>query len=339
VKLGNVESDDYVLAEDNIRMRDTIIMSSSKTGVRGWLWQPKNEPVSEKLEIYAHNPLDIDVPVMVRLKSDNGLWSMEPPALGFILSPGSDVTSKLILSSPAAYPEDIVPPELEFEYLYTDAHGRGVPLIIRRRVFLRDTHEVYECAEPPLLDSVKMEPFWQQVSPLYNHTWIYSAYERDDAPPKVYLAADNANLYFFAEVMDDEYSYLKDNKSRGILSDAIIFSTLPAIGRKEIVIFPFNEDGRAYTGKVDEKGWLKPSDMTAIAGVEYNSRTDQQSGYYYCEGKIPLSSLFGDEPVSGRELPFNVGVIDNDLEAFVYLRTWAFDRDPQYWGILKFTEK
>lgn len=338
VKLGNVESDDYVLADDNIRMRDTIKMSSSKTGVRGWLWQPRNAPVEEKLEIYAYNPLNIDIPVTVRLNPDNALWSMEPPTLGFILSPDSDIASKVILSSPAADPGDIVPPEFEFEYMYTDTHGRKIPLIIRRRVFLRDTHEVHGDAVSPLIDGVKTEPFWQQVSPLYNHTWIYSVYESHDDPPKIYLAADDANLYFFAEVVDDEYSYLKDNKSRGILSDAIIFSTLPPGGRKEIVIFPFNEDGSAFTGKVDEKGWLKPSDMTVITGVEYTSRTDQQAGYYYCEGKIPLSLLFGDEPIAGKELPFNVGVIDNDLEAFMYLRTWAFDRDPQYWGILRFSE-
>jgi len=338
VKIGNVEADDYVLAEDNIRMRDTIIMSPSKTGVRGWLWQPTDAPVEEQLEIFAHNPLDIDIPVMVRLNPDRGFWSMEPSSLGFILSPGSDMTSKLILYSPALDPGDIVPPEFEFEYMYTDAHGGKVPLIIRRRVFLRDTHEVHRCESPPLLDGVKMESFWQQVSPLYNHTWIYSVYERSDAPPVVYLAADDTNLYFFAEVMDDKYSYLKENRSRGILSDAIAFSTQPPDGRKEIVIFPFNEDGRAFTGKVNERGWLKPSDMWVISGVEYKSRTDQQAGYYYCEGKIPLALLFGDDPVVGRELPFNVGVLDNDLEAFIYLRTWAYDRDPQYWGILKFPE-
>ena len=104
------------------------------------------------------------------------------------------------------------------------------------------------------------------------------------------------------------------------------------------MIFPFNEDGNAFAGKVDEKGILRSSDLSAISGVEYESRTDQDAGYYYCEGKIPLSTLFGDEPVAGREVAFNVGVVDNDLEAFLYLRTWAFDRDPQYWGILKFAE-
>jgi hypothetical protein len=183
-----------------------------------------------------------------------------------------------------------------------------------------------------------MESFWQQVLPLYNHTWIYSVYERPDTPPVVYLAADDTNLYFFAEVMDDKYSYLKNNQSRGILSDAIVFSTQPPDGRKEIVVFPFNEDGRAFIGRVNERGWLRPADMSAISGVEYKSRTDRQAGYYYCEGKVPLTLLFGDDPVVSRELPFNVGVIDNDLEAFIYLRTWAYDRDPEYWGVLKFPE-
>jgi len=336
VKLGNVESDDYILADDDIRMSTITGLSQEKTGVRGWLWQPTAAPSEGEVEVYAYNPLDVDIPVEVRLNPDRPLWSMEPPILRFILLPDSNVTAKVTLFSPESDPEDIVPPEFEFEYSYTDAYERDVPLIIRRRVFLCDTHEVYKCEGFVRLDGLMTEAFWRRVSPLYNHTWIYSAYEPTDAPPKIYLAADSENLYFFAEVMDDKYSYM--SPSRGILSDLIIFSTQPSGERKEIVIFPFNEDGNAFAGKVDEKGILRSSDLSAISGVEYESRTDQDAGYYYCEGKIPLSILFGDEPVAGREVAFNVGVVDNDLEAFLYLRTWAFDRDPQYWGILKFAE-
>ena len=109
-------------------------------------------------------------------------------------------------------------------------------------------------------------------------------------------------------------------------------------GRREIIVFPFNDDGSAFIGKVDERGNLKPSAISTISGVEYLSRTDQQAGYYYCEGRIPLSLLFDNDRAPGKEILFNVGVIDNDLEAFVYLRTWAYDKDPQYWGILKFAE-
>jgi len=72
------------------------------------------------------------------------------------------------------------------------------------------------------------------------------------------------------------------------------------------------------------------------SGIEYFSRTDQQAGYYYCEGKVPLSILFDNEQTDGGEMPFNMGVIDNDLEAFIYLRTWTYDRDPKYWGVLQF---
>lgn len=336
VKVGNVESDDYVLAEDCIKMRNTIIVSSKKTGVRGWLWQPTNAPVEGELEVFVHNPLNVAMPVTVRLNPRRALWSMEPPALGFVLPPNSDTTAKVTLSSPKTASEDVVPPEFEFEYKYTDAHGRKTPLTVRRRVFLRDTHEVCGCDKPAQLDGVKAESFWQRASPLYNHTWIYSIYERPDAPPKIWLAADDENLYFFAEVMDDTYSYLKENLSRGILSDAIVFSAQPTSGRREIVIFPFNEDGNAFIGKVNARGWLPPSEMSAISGVEYFSRTDQQAGYYYCEGKVPLSILFDNEQAEGGEMPFNAGVIDNDLEAFIYLRTWTYDRDPKYWGILRF---
>lgn len=139
--------------------------------------------------------------------------------------------------------------------------------------------------------------------------------------------------------MDSEYSYLKGNQSGGpILSDCIVFFTQPDGDRRETLIFPFNKQGSASVGKVDERGILVPSDTLVTSGVEYHTRTDRQIGYYYCEGKIPLPLLFGDEDLAGKELPFNVGVVDNDLEAFVYLRTWAFGPDPQYWGILKFPE-
>jgi len=336
VKVGNVEADDYVLAEDCIKMRYAVIDRGTKA--QGWLPQPVDGPVEGKMEITVHNALDVDMPVKVRLDPSRPLWSMEPPVLGFTLPAKSDVTAEVMLSSPRTAPEDIVPPEFEIEYTYTDAHGRKVPLTARRRVFLRDTHEIYRRDEPVNLDGVNAEPFWQQVSPLYNHTWVFSIYERHDAPPKMWLAADDTDLYFFVESMDDKYSYLKENNSRGLLSDAILFSTQPASGRREIIIFPFNDDGNAFMAKVDERGRLQPSAMSAVSGVEYYSRTDQQAGYYYCEGRIPLSLLFDNEQVMGKEVPFNVGVIDNDLTAFIYLRTWAYDRDPQYWGTLRFLE-
>ena len=339
VKVGSVESDDYILADDEIRMYSVGGLSEEKTGVRGWLWQPVAAPAEGEVEVYAHNPLDVSIPVTVRLNPHKALWSMEPPMLGFILSPNSDVTAKVTLSSPKTESKHVVPPEFEFEYRYTDARGRKVPLIIRRRVFLRDVREVRKYKESARLDGSRTESFWQQASPLYNHTWKHSYYERPDAPPKIYLAADDTNLYFFAEVMDDKYSYLKENRSEGILSDAIIFSTQPTGERRETVIFPFNEEGNAFVGKVNERGILGPSDISVISGVEYYSRTDQQEGYYYCEGKVPLSLLFGDEPVIGKEVPFNVIVIDNDLEAFIYVRSWTFDQDPQYWGILRFADE
>jgi predicted phosphodiesterase len=337
VKLGNVEADDYVLADDTIRMRNLSIVSTDKTGIRGWLWQPKDSSVDEEVELYVHNPLDISIPVLISLNPDRGDWSMEPPILGFTLDGGADMNAKVVLSAPITPVEDIIPPEFEIEYRYTDTYGRKIPMIVRRRAFLRDTFELSQCDEPIILDALKTELCWQQVEPLYNHTWIYSVYERPDAPPKIYLTADDDNLYFYAEVMDHKYSYLKDNKSRGLLSDAIIFSALPNGERKDVVIFPFNEDGGAFLGNVDAKGIIRPVNMTSVSGVEYNSRTDEQAGYYFCEGKVPFTILFGEDDLAGKELLFNTGVIDNDKEAFIYVYTWAFDRDPQYWGVLNFT--
>lgn len=338
VKLGNVESDDYILAEDCIKIRNTAIVSARETGIKGSLWQPINADVEGELEIFIHNPLDVDMPVTVKMTPERSTWSMEPPMLGFVLAGKSNTTAKIKLSSLGVSADDTVPPQLEFEYTYTDTYGRKVPAIARRRVFLRDKREVPGANESIQLDGVNAEPIWHQVPPFNNYTWKYSVYERPDAPPKMSLVADDEYLYFYVEAMDDNYSYLPNNQSRGFLSDAILFSTLPGSGRRDIAIFPFSEEGSALIGAVDERGRIRPADMSPISGVEYFTRIDQQAGYYYCEGRMPLSVLFDSESVMGKEIPFNAGVLDNDHEAFVYVRSWTYDADPQYWGILKFPE-
>ena len=335
VKLGNVESDDYVLAEDYKKIWNISDLPDKKTGVRGWLWQPVAAPVKGRIEIYVYNPLGVKIPVEARLKHQNGKWSMAPHVLKFDVLPDSSATATATLSSPRAKSAEIVPPELEFEYNYTNARGKSVPVIIRRRVPLRETYTVHKASQPINIDGLRSETLWRQVSPLYNYSWIPSVYERHDAPPKIYLASDGKNLYFFAEVMDKKYSYLK-SQSRSILSDTIFFSAQSAGERKDIVIFPFNEDGKAFLSK---DGKFVPSEMSVVPEVEYASKPDQTAGYYYCEGKIPLPVLFGNEPTTGKEMLFNAGVVDNDLEAFTYLYTWAFDTDPQYWGILKLAGK
>lgn len=338
VKLGNVESDDYILAKDYDNIWNISKISTEKTGTKGWLWQPIKSPIAGEIEIYAHNPMDTQLPLEIELNPYRGSWTMDPPFLTFILEPKSDVTAKVKISSSQEDPDNFLPPEIEFDYIYMDSRGDEVPVTVRNRVFLRDVYNVYKTGEFIRVDGLKNELFWNQTKAIYNHTWVYSVYERDDLPPKVYLATDGLNLYFFAEVMDDEYSYLKGNRPGRILSDTIIFSTMPAGERTELVIFPFNEEKNAFIGKVDSKGILLPENLTPISGVTYETVEDRQNGYYYCEGRIPLQTLFGDEPVAGKELPFNVGVIDNDREAFIYLYSWAYDRDPKYWGTLRFEE-
>ena len=327
VKIGNVESDDYILGEDYAKIWEITSIPTAKTGVRGWLWQPVYDPVSSEIEIYAYNPLNVKIPVTLRLDPNRKLWSMDPPELKLEIEPMSDMSAKVRISAPKTERKDIIPPQLEFEYAYTNSRGMNVPVIVKRRILLRDTYKIHRIDGNIRIDAQKAEPFWQEVSPIYNHTWVYSVYERDDAPPRIYFAADSRNLYFFAEVMDSKYSYLKGDK---LLSDAIFFSTQPNGKRRDIVIFPFNTDSKVYLAK-DSK--LIPSEMSPIDNAEYLSKTDQESGYYFCEGKIPLSELIGDTALSDNL--FNVGVIDNDLEAFIYLRSWTFDGDTAYWGILK----
>jgi len=331
VKVGNVESDDYVLSEDYDKIWKITQLSPEKTGASDWLWQPVLKPISGKIELNVSNPLDKDIHVQVQLSDKKSTWQMSPKILDINVPAKSDtMKAEITLSSRKAKPEEIIPPELDFVYDYVNSKGQHVPVIVKNRVLLRDTANIRISNENIKLDGFKNETVWQKLSPLYNYTWVYSVYEKPDKPPRVYLTEDAKYLYFFAEVMDDKYAYMKPEKyNKGILSDAIIFSTMIKDKRQDIVIFPFNDVKSALLAK-DTK--FIPSEMTAITDFDYAVRTDQKEGYYYCEGKIPLKTLFGDGSL--KSVPFNVGIVDNDQEAFIYLRSWAYDRDPKYWGIL-----
>ncbi len=326
IKVGNIEADDYIVAEDYSKVWKITALSDNQTGVRGWLWQPVSKPVSGEVEIFVYNPLNVNIPVSVKLDSNMKYWQAKPSILDLIVPPGDTASAKVTLSSPRLDRHDIVPPQFVFEYKYTNTRGETFPVKIRRRALLRDKYNVYRISENVKIDGKCDEHFWSKILPVYNHVWVYSIYERDDAPPEVYLAMDNDNLYFYAEVMDEKYSYLKDNKYKSVFSDVIFFSSLVDGKRKDIVIFPFNEDKIAFIAK-DEK--FVPSEMIPIQDIKYSTTTDGK--YYYCEGSIPLSILFEDKI---SEVPFNLGIIDNDLEAFLYLKSWNFDKDQNYWGIL-----
>jgi hypothetical protein len=335
IKIGNVESDDYVLGDDYANIWKIMQLSSEKTGASGWLWQPYLGPVKSEIEVYAYNPLDNDIQIEVKSDPKRPLWSMRPSKLKLNIPAKSEVRKKVVLLSKGIKNwEDIIPPEFEFEYDYVNSQGQYVPVVVRRRVLLRTKYIVPTSNEAINIDAFKNDAVWKITPPLYNHTWVYSVYEKPDKPPKIFLAKDNNYLYFFAEVMDDKYAYMKPEKyNKGILSDTIVFSTMIKDKRQDIFIFPFNDVKSAFLAK-DTK--FIPSEMTTIQDIDYAVKTDQKEGYYYCEGKISLSVLLGEAPMpSGKQYSFNVGVVDNDQEAFIYLRSWAYDRDPKYWGILQ----
>lgn len=332
VKIGNVESDDYVLSVDYEKIWNITQLSLEQTNVSGWLWQPISNTAKGIFDISVYNPLDKAIGVQVQLDPGNPLWSVNASIVSLKIPAKSKAETKLTLSSPKASPDKIFPPEFNIVYDYVNSKGEHVPVIIKRRALLRDTHQIYLSNKTVKIDGIKDEVSWEKTLPLYNHTWIFSVYEKHDSPPKIYLTRDSKYLYFFAEVMDDKYSYYKDSK-KDIMSDAIIFSTQIGDKRQDIVIFPFNEEKAAFIAK-DSK--LIQPEMSPIQGVDYVTKTDQKAGYYYCEGKISLSTLFGETKLTGKKIPFNVGVIDNDFDAFTYLRSWAFDRDPKLWGILNF---
>lgn len=328
VRVGSVEADDYILGDDYANIYTITRIPNNKTGLTGWLWQPINEPSKGEIRISVSNPLSKPVSVKVRLNPTEKVWRMEPPSLEFQLVGNTSDQAQVTLSAPVTRREKISPPEIEFEYNYIDSYGRNVPVILRRRVPLRDQFTTLMAKEMVNLDGQRTENIWEEVLPIFLHTWSYSVYEKGDKPPKLLLAADDESLYFFAEIMDDSYSYI--NWTENILSDAIIFSSILDGEFRNIVIFPFDNEKTVY---IAQDNILKSRNKVPVEGVLYECKPDQTTGCYYCEGKIPLSLLFAHK-LQG-DFPFNVTVIDNDLDAFIYVKSWTYYDDPQYWGVLR----
>ncbi|MGB9597661.1 MAG: metallophosphoesterase family protein, partial [Candidatus Poribacteria bacterium] len=294
VKTGSIEADDYIFAEDYNKIWSITQLSLEQTNISGWLWQPIFNAVKGNFDLYIYNPLDKEASVQVQLNSNSSLWTMTPSVIKLEIPAKFKTETKLTLSAPRTNPNKIFPPEFDIIYNFVNSKGQNVPVIVKRRALLRDMRQVYLSSKPIKIDAVKDEISWNKSLPLYNHTWVFSVYERHDKPPKIYLTRDKEYLYFFAEVMDDKYSYFRDAK-KDIMSDAIVFSALINDERKDIVVFPFNEEKIAFLAK-DPK--LIQSEMSKIEGVDYTTRTDKNAGYYYCEGKISLSTLFGSDKLT-----------------------------------------
>jgi hypothetical protein len=342
VKLGSVEADDYVVQEDSDNAYK--LMSQRDTRVEGWLWQPVDGEVTGTVSIKIANPLDTEIPVELHFDGDNTHWEVVSMPQKLVIGPKSFVVVEVNLHSPKVQPKDVVIPKFVLKYLYTTKHNEVAEIPLRLWVPLRTPCEIHQEPTEINIDGSPNEPAWQNATILYTQSWTPSYYERENEPtPKIRIAADKSYLYFAATVPDDVYEYYyKNNRSDRLLSDYIVFTAADANSSKAVLLFPFNDAQQAF---IRETPRPKPSELKLIEGekkessaplVEYASSKHPDKQLYICEGRISYDQLFGAKDVVGKEYAFNVEVVDNDQDAFTYLKSWAYAGDKAYWGILRF---
>ncbi|MFQ6043948.1 MAG: metallophosphoesterase [Candidatus Poribacteria bacterium] len=342
VKLGNVESDDYVVQED----ADNAYKLTSQRNIRveGWLWQPVRDEVTGKVAISIANPLAAEISVELHFEDDNTHWEVVSMPDKLVIAPKSSVMAEIELHSPKTPPESVAVPKFVVKYLYTTRQNKVAKLPVRVWIPLRASYEIHQNLRGIAIDGSPNESAWQNATILYTKSWTPSYYEREDEPtPTVRIAAGKDYLYFSAVAPDDVYEYYYDeNRSDRLLSDYIVFTAADGDNSKAILIFPFNDAQQAFSR---DKQFPKPSELELIEGdkkgssaplVEYASSKQPNKGLYICEGRVRYDQLFGTKNVAGKEFAFNVEVVDNDRNAFTYLRSWAYVRDKGYWGILRF---
>jgi len=341
VKLGNVESDDYIVQED----ADNAYKLTSQRNIRveGWLWQPVRDEVTGTVSISIANPLDTEISAELHFKGDNTHWELVSMPDKLIIAPKSSVVTKVELHSPKVRPEDVTIPKFVLKYLYNTKQNRVAKLPLRVWIPLRPSYEVHQNPLKITIDGSINEPAWQSAEILHTKSWEPSYYEREDEPtPTIRIAADGDYLYFSTIAPDDVYEYYYEtNRSDRLLSDYIVFTAANADNSKAILIFPFNDAQQAFRR---ENQFPKPSELKLIEGdkkegsapIEYVSSKHPTEGFYICEGRIRYDQLFGTKNVADKEFAFNVEVVDNDQNAFTYLKSWAYYRDKAYWGVLRF---
>lgn len=342
VKLGNVESDDYVVQED----ADNAYSLTSRRNARveGWLWQPVRSEVTGTVPIKIANPLDTEILAELHFDGGNSHWELVSMPDKLVIPPKGSVMAEVELHSPKVQPKDIGIPKFVVKYLYTTKQNKVAVIPLRVWIPLRASCEIHQNSTEITIDGSLNEPAWQNASILYTQSWTPSYYEREDEPtPTVHIVADESYLYFGVTVPDDVYEYyLENNRSDEMLSDYIVFTASDDDNSKELLIFPFNDAKQAFQWELP---FPEPSELELIEGdskdssaplIEYSSSKHPNEGLYICEGRVSYEQLFGTTNVAEREFSFNVGVVDNDQNAFTYLKSWAYDRDKAYWGILRF---
>jgi len=361
VKLGNVESDDYVAQEDADNIR-RLVTQRYGTEVDGWLWQPIYDEVKGTVSFKISNPLDTEIDVDLVDCNNNSHWISQPYKSAFLLEPNSAVSAKVELYSSITPPEYIMPPKFIVRYFYRNKKNRIAVVPVKLWVPLRASCELTQHMLKIDIDGELDERdwHWKDEVVLYPKSWVPSHYEREEEPapfihsgdkvmvpshykPRkklpaaVHIMADESYLYFCAVVTDEVYEYYYDeNRSDRLLSDYIVFAADDNGDTNALLIFPFSNTKRVFKCGFPN---TKISKLEMVEGIDYATSKEPDKNLYTCEGKIGYDKLFGTTEVAGKEFLFNVGIVDNDKSAFTYLKSWAYAEDKAYWGIVKFNAK
>lgn len=333
VKLGNVESDDYVVEKDADRIRK-FVTQRGETRVEGWLWQPIFDEVTGTVKIRIANPLDTEIKAELNFNGESH-WTTELPLGRFVLDPNGAVSVEVKLHSKMIDPEDVMLPKFVVEYFYPNKKQKLAKVPVKLWVPLRTSYELDQRSVMIDVDGRFDEPDWEKATAFYTKAWVPSHYEREDDPcPTIHVTADDGYFYFCAIVPDEVYEYYREeNRSDRLLSDQIVFAADNDDETKAVLIFPFDESHQAFKCSFPD---LQLAELEPINGVQYATTKNPDKNLYICEGKIRYDKLFGTKEVVGKEFLFNVAVVDNDQNAFSYMKSWASAGDKEHWGIVRF---
>jgi hypothetical protein len=337
VKPGHVLPDDYIVDDDYKDMEQLRLLPEEETGVAAPIRSPELGEVDGQVAVFATNPLDVPLRVIVSGVARGGPWTFVPPARSLLIAPGGREYVYLGIRSPKVSPEHLVVPEAEVQYTYMDRKGRSVPIALPRRIPL--AREVTLTVGRPAisLDGRADEAAWQQAPVLTTATWRASPYETGQTGPAFRILATGAGLYLSAESAD---AVISDFPGTPILSDALFIGALPQrqeqgteIGEAPVVvIFPFAPAGSPTA--LHALWHPKEPVGTEVQGVHIaTSLLPDQQGWR-CEGFVPWDVLIAEGARPGDVLRFNIGAWDNDGDLFTEVHSWAPTDDPTLWGRL-----
>ncbi len=335
VKPGHVLADDYIAGEDFHAMERLRFLSRDQSGAAAPVQSPEAGPVNEQVAVHVTNPLKVALPVTVRGVARGGHWRFRPASRCVTLGPGERRSIYLGVSAPLTEPTDVVAPEVEVQYTFTDSRGRIIPIVLPRRVPLKRAATAPIVKAAISIDGRAEEPGWREAALLPTAVWLSSPYETGERGPLFRVLPTPAGLYFHAESPDVETSEFRGSR---MLSDAIFIAAVEATAERcpapeelpMVVVFPFAPEGPARTMRAF---WDLRSPVGPEAPGVHAAARGAPDGGWQCEGFVPWDALLaGGLPPEG-DLLFNIGAWDNDGELFTELHSWA-PTEPPLWGRL-----